>query len=745
MPFLAAAFVAGVCLLQTRETLPEIGIFAAMTAVILVAACGRKETRAAALLALCFFGGFYYSAWRSESRLAQQLPEDLQWRDIVVEGKVRGFPRGGEDRTSFDFDIARIIKPDMPLRLRVRLTDYHYHAPPTSTIREGARLRLRVRIRPPRANINPNGFDYSGYLFARGIRAAGYVRARDKIEVLSAGGGFRDSLRERAAAMPRHGNLLVAFIVGDRSGIENEQWEVFRRTGTAHLLSISGTHITLAAGAMALVAGFLWRRSRRLMRLMPAQKAALLAAIPAALGYAALAGFGVPIQRSALMFLVAACAALRGGMSSAVQTMAVAAAVVTAADPWAVLSPGFWLSFMLAGAVIAAATHGVSSLIRIQCLVSLFALPLTLWFFNEASLASPVANMVAVPLVGLAALPLALADIFLPGDVLWTAAGWVLAALLWFLEWLASFSWTSWQAAADWWLFLPACLGCMWMLMPRGTPLRWAGLLPVAAMMLWHPPSPPPGAFRLSVLDVGQGTAAVVETHSHVMIYDSGPRHAFNIIRRFLRGRDIDMLMVSHDDNDHNGATRALLAVQKPAVLSSSFDSTHPLAAREEYMPCVSGQEWEWDGVHFAVLHPPIKYEPANDNAASCVVKITAQDGTALLAGDIPEEVERGLVEELPPAYLRAEVLLASHHGSRYSSAESFLHAVSPRAAIFSAGAGNRFGHPHAEAVARVINAGAEVYRTDQDGAVITDIDEDGIRINTWRARYRRYWHDTRQ
>ena len=744
MLFLAAAFVAGVCLLQTQETLPDFGVFASIAVVILVMACGRKETRTVALLALCFWSGFYYSAWRAESRLSQQLPADLRWRDIVVEGKVHGFPRIGENRTAFDFDIVRAVKPSMPLRLRARLTDYHYSAPPAMEIREGAYLKLKVRIRPPRANINPNGFDYSGYLFARGIRAAGYIRGRDKIEVLSAGGGFRNSLRERAASMPQHGNLLVAFIVGDRSGISDKQWEVFRRTGTAHLLSISGTHITLAAGAMALAAGFLWRRSRRLMRLMPAQKAAILAAIPAAIGYAILAGFGVPVQRSALMFLVAACAALRGGMSSAVQTMAIAAAAVTMADPWAVLSPGFWLSFMLAGAVIAAASHGVSSLIRIQCLVSLFALPLTLWFFNEASLASPVANIVAVPLVGLVALPLALADVFLPGDILWTAAGWVLAILLWFLEWLSAFSWTSWQAAADWWLFIPACIGSMWMLMPRGIPLRWAGLFPVLAMMLWQPPTPPPGAFRLSILDVGQGTAAVVETHSHVMIYDSGPRHAFNIIRRFLRGRDIDMLMVSHDDNDHNGATRLLLETQKPAVLSSSFDSTHPLAMREEYTPC-AGKEWEWDGVHFAVLHPPIKYEPENDNAASCVVKITARDGTALLAGDIPEDVERSLVEELPPDDLRAEVLLAAHHGSRYSSAESFLHTVSPQAAIFSAGAGNRFGHPHPEAMARATKAGAEVYRTDQDGAIIVDINDGGIRINTWRSRYHRYWHEIKK
>ncbi len=740
MPFAAAAFVAGICLLQTQDSLPPWEWALAFLPPLVWAIWRRAR---APMLICIFFVGWGYAAYRAESRLAERVPAAHEWRDIVVEGVVRGFPDNDERRTRFDFDIERIVLPPMDLQLRARLSDYHY-GKSFAFLQNGARLRMKIRIRPPRTNLNPRGFDYAGYLFARGIRAAGYVRARDKVVLLSAGEGVRGALRRRALSLPHGGELVSALLVGDRSQMRNEQWRVLRRTGVAHLFSISGTHIALVAGVAAFWGGFFWRRNRKLMRIMPAQKAALLAAIPFVAGYAWLAGLEVPVQRGALMFLAAAAAMLAGGAIGATNAIAVAAIVVTFADPWAVLSAGFWLSFMLAGAVVAASSAGGNFFIRLfklQFLLSLFAIPLTLQFFNEASLASLPANLVAVPLTGFVILPLIFLDLFIPGDVLWYLAAEVLTQCFSFLRWLSDFPFAALQTNAPWWFFATACAGGAWMLMPRGTPLRWAGAAPIIAMLLARAPSPEAGDFKMTVLDVGQGAAAVVETENHLLVYDTGPPFAFRIIDDFLRGHgDLDMIVVSHDDIDHSGGAARLLKARPPKVFLSSLSAGHLLRHNTNAKSCTAGDEWEWDGVHFAVLHPSGETAEGDDNAKSCVIQITAAGGTALLSGDIPREVELRLAARYGDS-LRANVLLAPHHGGADSSAIPFLETVSPAAVIFSAGDGNRFGHPREDVVARAEDFGAAIYRTDKDGAIVAEFSTSGVAMTRWRDEYFRYWH----
>ncbi|MGI9307090.1 MAG: DNA internalization-related competence protein ComEC/Rec2 [Gammaproteobacteria bacterium] len=743
LPLIAAAFVGGVCLFQFQTEIPN----AAWAALLLpLPLLPFRRARVAAALLFIFAAGFNYADFRAGLRIAQKVPAALEWRDIVAEGIVRGFPDTEAGRTRFDFDIENIVSPPQKLRLRARLADYHHGKPPAAGIKNGARLRIKIRIRPPRANFNPDGFDYAGWQFARGIRAAGYVRGT--IAVLEEGGGWRDSVRRRALAAP-FGEFLAALTVGDRSAISDAQWQVLRRTGTAHLMSISGTHITLAAGFAAFACGFLWRRSRRLMRLMPAQKAALAAAAPAALGYAALAGFGVPVQRSALMFFAASAAVVGGGMTSVLPVLGAAAIVVVLADPWAVLAAGFWLSFLLAGAVVYAAVNSgrgffLWRLLKIQFLVSLFAMPLTLWFFNEASLVSPLANFIAVPLAGIVILPLALLGVLLPLDIIWDLAGFLLSGFWAFLETVSALPFASWQAAPPWPVYIPAILGAAWLLMPRGAPLRWTGFFPIIAMLAWPPSAPAAGSFILTVLDVGQGAAVVVETQTQTLVYDTGRRHGFFIVDDFLRqsgGRRVGMLVVSHEDGDHSGGAERLLRFRRPRMFSSPLPPAHRLAQlAENYAPCTAGLEWEWDGVRFAFLHPPTGHSGLSDNESSCVLKISGAGGTALLAGDIPEDTERDLARRYGGA-LRADILLAAHHGSRYSSAAEFLRAVSPQSAVFSAGAGNRFGHPSADAIRRATEAGAAIYRTDKDGAVQFKVSRDSIKTVRWRPHETRYWH----
>ena len=735
--------------MQTREFLPSWEWAGLLSPILLILFFCRGRTRAFAICVFAFGIGFFYATFRAEIRLADSVPPALEWRDIVAEGTVRGLPSVNERRTRFDFDIEKIVSPpeSESVQLRARLSDYH-RGSPLPFLQSGARLRIKIRIRPPRANYNPRGFDYAGHLFGQGVRAAGYVRDREQITVLEEGGGFRESLRRRALSLPQSGELIAALVVGYRSGMDEEQWRVLRRTGVAHLFSISGTHIALAAGFAAMLGGFFWRRSRFLMRIMPAQKAALLLALPMVASYALLAGLGVPVQRGALMFFAAAIAMLGGGATNAANAAAFAAMIVAVADPWAVSSSGFWLSFMLAAAVIAAANAGggfVIRLLKLQVLLSLFAMPLTLWFFNEASLASPFANFAAVPLAGFIILPLALLDVVLPGDILWKIAGEVLEWFWRFLTWIADSPFASRRTDAPLWLFALACAGAAWMLMPNPIPLRWTGIAPIVAMLLWTPQAPVDGAFRATFLDVGQGASAAVETKNYAAVYDAGPPFASGILEQFLRGRGrpLDMLIVSHDDIDHSGGAERILRTRSDIHFLSSLENDHFLRAMSDNSEsCIAGQEWTKDGARFSVLHPPADFDfaSAEDNAKSCVIKVSGAGGSVLFSGDIPQEIELHLARRYGDL-LRADVLLAPHHGGKDSSSAEFLRAVSPKFVVFSAGAGNRFGHPREDAIQRAKEAGAKVYRTDRDGAIVMEISEDGIAIETWRNRRRRYWH----
>ena len=770
IPLFAVAFVCGACLMHSgilplRWNQWESALALAPLAVLtLPLPTPWRPLRIAAVAAMLCAAGFLWADFRADLRLQKRLPQNLVWKDILVEGEILDLPRRFPDRVRFDFRIEKIrdnsgneISADGPAEISsdgsavpplvARLSDYHREAGANPDLRNGAKLRMKIRVRPPRVSANPHGFEYGDFLFANNIQLQGYVRDRENIAVLVPGESRREVLRDRvmATVSPPQNGLLAAFVVGDRSGISAESYEVLIRTGTAHLVSVSGTHIALAAGFAALLTSLLWRRSRRLTAVMPAGKAALLAALPLALGYALLAGFGIPVRRSFLMLAVASLVVLSGRTPAAAPGLALAALAIVVADPWAVVSPGFWMSFALVAAVIFAfaglGPNPVRSFARMQILVSVFAAPLTLLFFNQASLASPLANLIAVPVVGFAILPMALADVILPGDWLWTAAGFVLQNLWRLMEWISDLKYAAWHpAAAPWWLFAAAAVGGAWTLAPAGTPFKWAGLFPVAAMMLWNPPPPPD--LRAVFLNAGQGTAVVVRAGEKTLLYDAGPFFAGRLaVAPFLRGegiRKLDAMVVSHDDSDHRGGADDILRVFAVEKLFASFRME---SGGVESARCEAGTGWEWDGIRFAFLHPRAADYDRNfsDNAMSCVLKIESERGSVLLTGDIPGETEFALAGRLG-SRLESDVLLAAHHGSRHSTTDAFLDLVSPGHAIFSAGANNRFGHPHPDVLSRSAMAGAEILRTDRDGAIVVDWTKDGIRAQKWRERRAYRW-----
>jgi len=777
----AFAFALGVALLQRAEVLPALSpawLVLPLAAVAVALWAPRQRTaggaRALLLVIVAAACGYGWAAWRADARLADRLDPAWEGRDIVVVGVVASLPQPYERSVRFEFDVERVVTAGAVVPQRIVLAWWGRNPregedglPP---VHAGERWRFTVRLKQPHGTLNPHGFDYEAWLLERGVRATGYVRPRTNPERLSAQvwriepliERLRERLRDRiVAAVPGAccGGVLAALAVGDQRAIPPAQWQVFTRTGVNHLMSISGLHVTMVSGLVYALALALWRRSPRLALRLPAGKAAAVAGLLAALAYAALAGFAVPAQRTVYMLAVVAAALWSGRQLPVSSILAGALLVVLLIDPWAVLSAGFWLSFGAVG-VILAVTVGrlvqagvIRQWLRVQGAITLALVPLSLALFQQVSLVSPVANALAIPLVSLVVVPLTLVGSVLPFDLGLTLADAIMRLTMIPLEWMAALPDAVWQQHAPLpWTVAVACAGVAWLLLPRGFPARWLGVLALLPLFTVLPPGIAPGTVRAAVLDVGQGLAVVVRTANHALLFDTGP--AFGpgadsgnrTIVPYLRAtgvRSLDLLVVSHDDIDHSGGAASVLQALPVARVASSLKPDHPLlAAAPSPVRCERGQRWEWDGVRFEFLHPAVDAygKKVKDNNLGCVLKVSAPGGTLLIPADIEARSERELVAAYG-ADLQADVLVVPHHGSRTSSTPAFVAAVSPQLAIVTAGYRNRFGHPKAEVLARYDGAGARVQRTDLDGALLINVDAGSPpAAEAWRDRYRRYW-----
>lgn len=730
----------------------------------------RQRTLAGGLLCCCgaLVLGCTWAGLRAHGRLAEALPGAWEGRDVTVVGVVAELPQAIEHGVRFVFDVEQA---PAPVPSRVLVGWYDRNAPEGAggdpLVRAGERWRLTLRLKRPHGNANPGGFDYEAWLLERGLRATGYVRPSadnqrlDPFVVTPATlvERLRELLRERlrtTLAEGAHPGLVVALGVGDQHSIDADLWRVFNRTGTQHLMAISGLHV----GIVAMLAGggvmALWRRIPPLALRLPAQKAGVLAGWLAAVGYGAVAGMGVPTLRTVLMLGVVALAMLAGRMAAPSRVLGLALLTVLLADPWAVLSAGFWLSFgavavlVLAGAGRPAGERVWRSFLRTQLAVTLGLVPVLLALFQQFSLISPLANGVAIPLVSLVITPLILAYLVVPLPPLLWLADWLLVGLMAFLGWLAELPLAVWQQAAPPLpVVLGAGVGCLWALLPRGTPGRWVGLAGLIPLLAWVPPRPAPGEWRMTVLDVGHGLAVHVQTASHDLLYDTGPawsregNSGLRVVLPYLRAegvRRLDQLLVSHDDIDHAGGAASVLAEMPVATWSSSLGEDHPLRrAPVPHRACQAEQAWRWDGVDFQVLHPPADLPAAGpDNARSCVLRIAGPHGRALLLGDLEAPQEAALVAG---AGLASEVVVAPHHGSRSSSSPQLVAAVAPRMVIYPVGYLNRFQHPHPSVWARWNGAGAEGWRTDAGGAIQVRAGQAGLEVEAWRQSHPRYWH----
>ena len=691
-----------------------------------------RPLRLTALLAAALVA---WIAWQHGAVLAARLPPALHGSEQTIRGQIIGVPERNATVARFLFE-----SPDWPGG-RLRLGWYR-DAPQLTA---GDCWQLRLRLREPRGSTNPGGMDYEGWLFRQRIIATGTVRAGESCGTKS---GI-DTLRQRWAATIRESlgpgrpaATISALALGLRDDLTDADWDILRRTGTSHLFAISGLHLGLIAALGFALGRGVWRAGGYRAGGRAATWGAMTAGL-LSLGYAAMAGFGIPVQRALVMSLLGVFAVSSGRWRAPLPILSLAAVVVLALDPLAISAPGFWLSFTAAAGILLWLNWQPSRpwplrLLEIQLMLGLLLMPLTVGFFGGASLLALPVNLLLVPIFSLLLPLVLLASLWhvLPGgSALLQATGAVLDGLWQLLAGVAQWSLAYLQPAVPpAGLLLLALAGLLLLLLPRAVGARLPGMICLLPALLYIPPRPAPGELWLHVWDVGQGQSVLLETANYRMLYDAGPAWpgGFDagrmIVAPALRAHGVerlDTLLVSHGDADHAGGA---------AAIREAFAVGEEIG--HDGMACRAGQSWRRDGVDFTLLHPDRGAWSGNDS--SCVLQVTAAGGrSVLLPGDIEAAAERALLAR--GAIRPAEVLLVPHHGSASSSTPGFVAAVKPRLAIASAGYANRWGLRDPAVRQRYAGSGVPLWTTGGQGAMQVRLGQ-RLHFEGFRKRTRRIW-----
>lgn len=720
-----------------------------------------------------FLLGFCYGAGWGHCQLSHVLPETLDGQSFRVVGVVSDLPRSDARRARFVLRVESLTAEAgtaPPLR-RLQLSWYGAEAPTL-----GERWQLQVKLRSPRGYANPGGFDYRAWLLGAGISATGYVRADPDNRLLDAqAGGLVPQLRRHVAeriAGREDGDaisgFMAALVLGDGGAIDRPVWDTLAATGTVHLMVVSGLHVSLAAGVCFFIGLWLGRLASALGANLAAPQLAAGLAVTGALAYALMAGNGVALQRAVLMTLAVTLALMIRRPTAVWSAFSWSLLGVALLDPVAVLRPGFWLSFgAVAGLLLWFAPrplptdpvqrrwvqwrrHGEA-----QVVVFVALLGMLLFFQGEMPVIAPLVNLIAVPWVSLVIVPLCLLGallVWLPPvrDTIWDLAAWQLHWLEVGLEWSASYGETlAWRPATAGSLFfiVTMTVAALLLALPGALHGRVPAMLLLTGLLFGRPV--PPAELELTVLDVGQGLAVVMRGGGRTLVYDAGPAYseAFNagagIVVPYLRRlgiAEIDLLVISHGDNDHAGGAPDLVQAMPPVEVVAGVPELDGVASLR---PCHRGQHWQWGEVEIAVLWPPAGEVSAHSNDASCVLHVHWQGVDILLPGDIERSAELRLATGFDSPWAgQVDVMLAPHHGSTTSSSTAFIRWADPRHVVFSAGFRHHFGHPHPAVVERYRHHGASLWNTAESGAVSFHwhgSDSDPV-ISEYRRRPWRPW-----
>jgi competence protein ComEC len=769
--------------------------------------------RCAAWICLPLLLGWWSTQSQALSNERQRWDSARDGQSVTVRGRLAELPQQAVWGTQMLIDVDELVAPGWgckpqgvstwvpwgptgcPRRVLLRWAGVDAVA---LALQPGQRWQWPAKLHRPDGLVNPGGHDSELAQFERGVGAVGSVQAKvdaTPAVLLSAPAPWdryvferwRSALNAQIAAeglAPRVAGLVAGMTIGEQSAIATRDWDAMRQTGVAHLAAISGLHITMMGVALSWLGQRIWRRSARLMRLTAAPTVGAWLGLFGALAYALLSGWGVPAQRTVIMVAVVTLLGVGGRRWPWPLVLLVAAVVVTALDPWALLQAGFWLSFAAVGLLMLSgqapdqlaggeplplrrrmAQH-LLSMGRTQWMAFAGLAPLSLVFFQAVSLVGLICNAVCIPLFTLVITPLAMLGL------IWPACWRVLQPLadqtFDILGFLGAQPWAVWQSPA----VLPwaSGLGLMagaWMLAPG--PWRWRLMAaPALLPLLWPSPlslawqAPPQGHVQVLAVDVGQGTAVLVQTAGHALLFDTGPRYSdeMDAGRRVLIGMlrymgigQLDALMISHGDSDHVGGAMSVLGAVGVTLIRSSLQADHELLRAPDRMghvpphqPCLAGQRWAWDGVQFEVMHPfQLADEAAGlgDNARSCVLRVRAAGRQVLITADVEAPQEAALVAAHGHA-LQSEVLLVPHHGSRTSSTPALLAAVKPRVAVVQVGARNAYRHPSPQVMSRYEALGIPTVTTPACGAwhwqSSVQPTPHGPLGRCWREACRRYW-----
>ncbi|AQY67087.1 DNA internalization-related competence protein ComEC/Rec2 [Pseudomonas veronii] len=710
------ALALGLLALRFLPALPSAGMLLALAVVALMLLPFRTYPLAFFLFGLCW--ACVSAQWALDDRLRPMLDGQTRW----LEGRVSGLPQQTDSGVRFELSDSRSRNARLPARIRL----YWHGGPP---VRSGERWRLAVTLKRPSGLLNFHGVDHEAWLLAQRIGATGSVKDGERLA--PARNAWRDAVRQRLMAVDAQGREagLAALVLGGGSGLTADDWRVLQDTGTVHLLVISGQHIGLLAGLIyALVAAL--ARYGCWPRTWPWLPWACGLAFTAALGYGLLAGFGVPVQRACVMVGLVLLWRLRFRHLGIWWPLLLAFNGVLILEPLASLQPGFWLSF--AAVAVLGLTFGGrlgrwsawQAWTRPQWLIAIGLFPVLLVLGLPISLSAPLANLFAVPWISLVVLPLALlgtallAVPFVGAGLLWLAGG-ALDGLFNALALLAGQlpAWIPAEVPMGYWLV--SLVGTVLLLLPKGVPFRLLGW-PMLLLAVFPPREPVPhGQVDVLQLDVGQGLALILRTRHHTLLYDAGPRSGAvdlgaRVVLPSLKrlGVDaLDMMLLSHADADHAGGAAAV--ARGLSIKRVVGGETEGLPALLDTQPCISGEQWAWDGVSFELWQWP---DAVDGNPKSCVLHVQANGERLLLTGDIDRAAEQAFLASA--LAVPTDWLQAPHHGSRSSSSWPFLQRLAPKSVLISRGRGNAFGHPHPQVVERYQALGAQVYDSAEQGAV---------------------------
>lgn len=659
--------------------------------------------------------GFAWLTLHADQLLAVKLPLNLANQSLVITGTINSIPEIKTNYSTFIIAVHTIqpanIKYSDPLLVRVAWE----FAP---KLHVGDLWQLNVKLKPPRGFWNVGGYDYQQWLFEQRVRATGYVIANSNnlllanADIIYSVDVYRQHLAEHINSQLQNyplAGLVAALAVGVRNNVTEQQWLVLRNTGTNHLFAIAGLHIGIVTAIVFFLVNFLWRYIGKVTLYFPAQQSAAIAALCAAILYSALAGFALPTQRAIVMVTVFLFSVLLRKNLAAWSALSLALLVILITEPLAILSDSFWLSFGAVGLII----YGVSGRLyqtglwwhwgRAQWVMTIGLIPLGLLFFQQTALAGLLANIIAVPWVGFIVLPLVLLGdifwLFAPrlSEFCWLFAEYALQAIWPILNHLAALDTLQWYGSiTNKWVLLTALIGVILFLLPNGIALRSVGIFWLLPLFFWKPSGPMLGEVWFTLLDAGEGLAAIVRTQNHVLVFNLD-----NAIVPYLKAYDvstIDTLILDKDEDTVNIENILTGVVVRQCLTNTSF-----------------GQHWQWDNVNFQVLYPMQANTPSI--SFSKVLRIETGAQSILLTGDIDNEAETELLTYATKS-LASNILIAPHHGSNNSSSAELIAAIHPNFVLFSAGYLNRYGFPDAQVIARYQTSDAQIFSTADVGMI---------------------------